>query len=90
MVISVLNLRPLLLKYWDICVNGNDEKRIASQTPPTGVRTFSDIPYIDDGTWQHKLDVYRPESKTGICPLSWIFTAAVGCTARNALTNTII
>lgn len=69
MVISVLNLRPLLLKYWDICVNVNDEKRIASQTPPTGVRTFSDIPYIDDGTWQHKLDVYRPESEDRNLPV---------------------
>ncbi len=37
-----------------------DNKRIALQTPPENVIEITDIPYIDDGTWQHKLDVYYP------------------------------
>ncbi len=38
-----------------------DNKRIALQTPPENVTEITNIPYIDDGTWQHKLDVYYPE-----------------------------
>lgn len=65
----MLNLMPLMKKYWDVCVNGNDEKRIASQTAPENVKVFSDIAYIDDGKWQHLLDVYAPENNENMLPI---------------------
>ena len=30
----MINLLPLLGKYWDLFIDGNDQKRIDSQTPP--------------------------------------------------------
>lgn len=65
----MLNLTPLLLKYWDIFVNGNDQKRIDSQTPPEKVKVYSDLSYIDDGKWQHQLDVYTPEDSNALLPI---------------------
>ena len=43
-------------------VERKDARRINSQTPPTEIEQFCDIRYIDDGLWQHRLDVY---SKSG-------------------------
>lgn len=65
----MLNLRPLLLKYWELCVDGNDQKRIDSQTPPEKVKVYSDLSYIDDNKWQHQLDVYTPEENTAHLPI---------------------
>ena len=45
--------------FWRI-TEKSDDKVHARQTVPEGVREIRDIPYIDDGTWQHKLDVYYP------------------------------
>ena len=39
-----------------------DAKRIASQTPDDGVTVVSDVPYINDGTRAHLLDVYYPDN----------------------------
>lgn len=47
-------------KFWKT-VDAKDRKRIAGQTPTVGIKEIVDIPYIDDGTWQHKLDVYYKE-----------------------------
>lgn len=38
-----------------------DDKRIATLTPPTGIKETNDIPYLDDGHVHHQLDVYYPE-----------------------------
>lgn len=65
----MLNLRPLLLKYWELCVDGNDQKRIDSQTPPEKVKVYSDLSYIDDNKWQHQLDVYTPDENTAQLPI---------------------
>lgn len=46
-----------------------DRKRIAGQTPPAGVTVHADLPYLDDGTWQHRLDVYLPEGTTAALPV---------------------
>lgn len=46
-----------------------DAKRIARQSPPDGVETFCDIPYVDDGNLYHLLDVYRPEGADKPLPL---------------------
>ena len=56
----MINLLPIMGKYWDVIIEGNDQKRIDSQTAPENVDVYADIPYIDDGTWQHLLDVYTP------------------------------
>lgn len=63
-----MNLMPLLQKYWDM-IEKNDEKRMAAQTPTPGVTALCDIPYIDDGTWQHTLDVYYPEQAAEPLPV---------------------
>lgn len=65
----MLNLRPLLSKYWSTFVDGNDQKRINSQTPPENVKVYSDLSYIDDGKWQHFLDVYTPENNEELLPI---------------------
>lgn len=38
-----------------------DDKRIATLTPPTGLKETNNIPYLDDGHVHHQLDVYYPE-----------------------------
>lgn len=38
-----------------------DDKRIATLTPPAGLKETNDIPYLDDGHIHHQLDVYYPE-----------------------------
>lgn len=38
-----------------------DDKRIATLTPPSGIREANDIFYLDDGHRHHQLDVYFPE-----------------------------
>ena len=58
----MINLMPLFGKFWSTFVEGNDQKRIDSQTPPEGVKVVSDLQYVDDGKWQHQLDVYYPEN----------------------------
>lgn len=50
-------LTELFKLFWKN-VERNDAKRIKSQTSPTGIAQFCDIQYIDDGSWQHRLDVY--------------------------------
>ena len=61
-------LKPVLLKFWKI-TEKNDEKRIASQTPTPGITQLTDIPYIDDGTREHLLDIYYPEGTTEKLPV---------------------
>ena len=38
-----------------------DDKRIATLTPPSGLKETNDIFYLDDGHVHHQLDVYYPE-----------------------------
>lgn len=38
-----------------------DDKRIATLTPPTGIKETNNIFYLDDGHIHHQLDVYVPE-----------------------------
>ena len=51
----------IMTNFWKI-TEKNDAKRIASQTPDTGLTLCLDIPYIDDGKKEHLLDVYYPEN----------------------------
>lgn len=60
---------PLFSKFWEIFVEGNDQKRIDSQTPPANVTVVSDLQYVDDGKWQHQLDVYYPEDAEENLPI---------------------
>lgn len=45
---------------WDTA-RRSDEKTHARQVKPEGIKEICNLSYIDDGTWQHKLDVYYPE-----------------------------
>ncbi len=65
----MLNLMPLLSKYWEVFVEKSDQKRIDSQTPPEKVKVVSDISYIDDGKTEHLLDIYTPEESGGLLPV---------------------
>ena len=38
-----------------------DDKRIATLTPPAGLKETNNIAYLDDGHIHHQLDVYYPE-----------------------------
>ncbi len=60
--------KPILDKNWEN-TGKNDAKRIASQTEPTGLQQFLDIPYIDDGHRGHLLDIYYPEGTTEKLPV---------------------
>lgn len=61
-------MKPVLLKFWKF-VELSDEKRIASQTPTPGIKEICDIPYIEDGTREHLLDIYYPENTTEKLPV---------------------
>ncbi len=61
-------LKPVLLQFWKI-TEKNDAKRIASQTPTPGITQILDIPYIEDGTKEHLLDIYYPENTTEKLPV---------------------
>lgn len=50
-------------------VERKDARRINSQTPPTEIEQFCDIQYIDDGLWQHRLDVYSKSGKLSHRPV---------------------
>ena len=46
---------------WRFCDSG-DKSKHAKQNPPKNIELISDIPYIDDGNYYHKLDVMYPNS----------------------------
>lgn len=46
-----------------------DAARIRLQTPTAGVDCVCNIPYINDKTAEHMLDVYFPKIQTNACPL---------------------
>lgn len=60
--------KPILDKNWEKCAI-SDAKRIASQTEPEGLIQILDIPYINDGTKEHLLDIYYPEGTTEKLPV---------------------
>lgn len=60
--------RKIMEAWWDK-VGVMDQKRIDSQTPPSGITTILDIPYIDDGTKPHLLDIYYPEETVEPLPV---------------------
>ncbi len=53
---------------WDI-MDAFDENRLSSQTMEKGVTRIEDIPYIDDGTDEHMLDVYYPDGTSEKLPV---------------------
>lgn len=53
---------------WDI-VTDFDRNRVDSQTMTQGVTRLEDIPYIDDGTNEHMLDVFYPDDTEGKLPV---------------------
>ena len=46
-----------------------DDKRIATLTPPDGITEVNGIEYVNDGHRYHQLDVYYPEGTTGKLPV---------------------
>lgn len=55
-------------KFWDIVKIG-DDKLHATQVLPEGIKEIKDIPYTDDGSVYHLLDVYYPENAEGRLPV---------------------
>lgn len=53
---------------WDM-VTVFDENRVNSQCMEKGVTRLEDIPYIDDGTNEHMLDVFYPENTKSPLPV---------------------
>lgn len=47
---------------WRFCEDG-DNKKHASQTPPSNTNGSENIAYIDDGNIYHRLDMYFPEEE---------------------------
>ncbi len=58
----------LARKNWEITEKA-DNKRLATQREPEGIKQHCNIPYIDDGNSYHLLDVYYPENTTGKLPV---------------------
>lgn len=46
---------------WRFC-DGGDKSKHAKQNPPQNIEIISDIAYIDDGNYYHKLDVMYPNN----------------------------
>ena len=61
-------LSEIFKLFWKT-VERKDARRINSQTPPTEIEQFCDIQYIDDGLWQHRLDVYSKSGKLSHRPV---------------------
>lgn len=45
---------------WDTA-RKSDAQTHARQVKPEGIKEICNLSYVDDGTWQHQLDVYYPE-----------------------------
>ncbi|MDD7570724.1 MAG: alpha/beta hydrolase, partial [Faecalibacterium sp.] len=54
--------------YFKKCIQPKDEKRLAAQPAPGGVKELVNIRYVEDGHKLHLLDVYRPEEAEGKLP----------------------
>lgn len=54
-----------MLKSWE----ERDNKILAEQSLPIGIKEITDIPYINDGHRGHLLDVYYPEDAKGKLPV---------------------
>ena len=61
-------LNKILEKFWRN-TKRQDDKRIATLTPPEGVFESNDHEYLADGHVYHKLDVYYPEGTTEKLPV---------------------
>ncbi len=53
---------------WDF-MTYYDQNRVSKQTMASGVIRLEDIPYIDDGTDEHMLDIYYPENTKEALPV---------------------
>lgn len=58
----------LLHAFWGLTEN-KDNKRLQSQTPPSGITVISDLSYINDGKREHLLDIYYPQDTAEKLPL---------------------
>lgn len=61
-------LNEILGAFWQN-TKRQDDKRIATLTPPQGVYESNDHEYLPDGHIYHKLDVYYPEGTTEKLPV---------------------
>lgn len=61
-------LKPFFKYMWSQ-TDKTDKKRIASQSPPEGVSTVCDVPYIDDLNKYHLLDIYYPKGNNQKLPV---------------------
>ena len=61
-------LNKILAAFWQN-TKKQDDKRIATLTPPEGIYESNNHEYLSDGHIYHKLDVYYPEGTTGKLPV---------------------
>lgn len=57
-----------LTRCWESIARA-DKKRLAGQTPPGGIIQVTDIPYLNDDSPWHRLDIYYPEGTTAALPV---------------------
>lgn len=57
-------LRDQILQEW-ASHGPMEEERKSRQKPPEGVDAVRDVPYVDDGKWQHALDIFFPKGTRG-------------------------
>ncbi|MCQ4021842.1 MULTISPECIES: alpha/beta hydrolase [unclassified Ruminococcus] len=60
--------KPLLKLYWKF-ISISDARRIAAQTPDSGVVQVFDLPYCSDSLSEHMLDIYYPENTAKPLPV---------------------
>lgn len=54
-----------ILQLWWKNVKRADDRRMAGLTPAEGVEVLRDLDYAGDGEERHRMDLYRPEGRTG-------------------------
>lgn len=68
MAIMIDILKPMFKIIWSQ-TKKSDDKRIARQAEPVGIKTVCDIAYVKDGNKYHTLDFYYPENTKEPLPL---------------------
>ncbi len=58
----------VVLRFWK-SIAKSDAKRLNTQKQPENIHIIGDIPYIDNGKEQNKLDIYYPEKPTKALPV---------------------
>ena len=64
-----MGIKSFIVKKYLAIWEKRDSERLRKQSFPDGIKEIADIPYINDGTEEHFLDIYYPEKFTGRLPV---------------------